>query len=158
MNPAHEQPEDAAQFITVSDPVQHSEGMNKYTSYRVDVRPPPPSQNITEDVFQNSNASAVLRRYSDFLWLYNRLHKERAGAVVPPLPEKQAVSRFSTSFIEERRQALERFLRRVAVHPELYDAKCLDIFLRADDITFQTAKNAKSVPGADNGYVSQHGS
>lgn len=152
MNPVHERPEDAAQYITVSDPVQHSEGMNKYTSYRVDFRPPPPSQNnITEDVFQNSNASAVLRRYSDFLWLYNRLHKERAGAIVPPLPEKQAVSRFSTSFIEERRQALERFLKRVAVHPELYDAKCLDIFLKADDITFQTAKNAKSVPGADMG-------
>lgn len=33
-------PEDSASHITVSDPVQHSEGVNKYTSYRVDVRPP----------------------------------------------------------------------------------------------------------------------
>jgi sorting nexin-1/2 len=38
---------------------------------------------------------------------------------------------------------LERFLRRVAVHPELADAQCLDTFLRADDITFQAAKQAK---------------
>ena len=38
---------------------------------------------------------------------------------------------------------LERFLRRVAVHPELYDAACLDTFLRADDVNFHAAKNAK---------------
>lgn len=152
MDPAaknvYAKPEDAAQFITVSDPVQHSEGINKYTSYRVDVRPPPqPNEHDNhqspDDVFQNTGHSAVLRRYSDFLWLYERLHKERAGAIVPPLPEKQAVSRFSSSFIEERRAHLETFLRRIAVHPELYDAPCLDTFLRADDVTFHAAKNAK---------------
>mmetsp|Transcript_9744 Transcript_9744/g.14176 ORF Transcript_9744/g.14176 Transcript_9744/m.14176 type:complete len:600 (+) Transcript_9744:142-1941(+) len=195
MNPAvdnggHTRPEDAAQFITVSDPVQHSEGMNKYTSYRIDVRPPaspmeangngignangngpntnndPNDQNIDgnpninhnnmimennnpEDVFQNSAHTAVLRRYSDFVWLHERLSKERAGAILPPLPEKQAVSRFSSSFIEERRVQLERFLRRAAVHPELYDAGCLDTFLRADDMTFGIAKNMKK--GAHHG-------
>jgi sorting nexin-1/2 len=88
--------------------------------------------------------SAVLRRYSDFLWLYERLHQERAGAVVPALPEKQPVGRFSPQFIEERRRLLEQFLRRVAVHPELSDAPCLDAFLRADDVTFQAAKAAKN--------------
>jgi len=147
-------PEDAASFITVSDPVQHSEGMNKFTSYRVDVsnnnNDHNPDQNSTnnphstnDDIFRPPNCTAVLRRYSDFLWLYERLHKERAGAIVPPLPEKQAVSRFSQAFIEDRRVNLERFLRRIAVHPELYDANCLDTFLRADDLSFQTAKNAK---------------
>ena len=143
----------------MSDPVQHSEGMNKYTSYRVDVRPPPspattttanPSNPInnnnnqnqtTGDVFQNTIPSTVLRRYSDFLWLYTRLHKERAGAIIPPLPEKQAVSRFSTSFVEERRRHLETFLQRIAVHPELYDAACFEMFLKADDVVFQNAKN-----------------
>lgn len=163
-NGGHTRPEDAAQFITVSDPVQHSEGMNKYTSYRVDVRPPPPvpssspnedpthghGQPSDDDVFQNAAHTAVLRRYSDFLWLWERLHKERPGSIVPPLPEKQAVSRFSASFIEERRVHLERFLRRVAVHPELYDAQCLDTFLRADDVTFHAAKNAKKGSHNDN--------
>jgi len=38
---------------------------------------------------------------------------------------------------------LERFLRRVAVHPELCDAKCLDTFLRADDVSFHAAKKFK---------------
>ena len=87
--------------------------------------------------------SAVLRRYSDFLWLYERLHLERAGAIVPPLPEKQPVGRFNQAFVEDRRRQLERFLRRVAVHPELADAKCVETFLKADDVTFQAAKNSK---------------
>jgi len=62
---------------------------------------------------------------------------------VPPLSEKQPVGRFDPNFIEDRRMYLERFLRRVAIHPELGDAKCLDTFLRADDVTFSATKNAK---------------
>lgn len=93
-------------------------------------------------MFQNPGYSAVLRRYSDFLWLYEKLHQEKAGAIVPPLPEKQPVGRFSAAFIEDRRVNLERFLRRVAVHPELQDAKCLNTFLRADDATFHAAKHS----------------
>jgi len=121
--------EDAATFITVSDPVQHSEGMNKYTSYRVDVRGDPNNNsNEAGGVFATGGYSAVLRRYSDFVWLYDRLQKERAGAILPPLPEKQAVARFSEAFVEDRRINLERFIRRVVVHPELGDAPCLQTF------------------------------
>ena len=146
-------PEDAIDYVTVSDPVIHADGMNKYTSYRVDCRPPivnhnqeepSPNPNAIQDVFLQNNPgqySSVLRRYSDFLWLYERLHKEKAGAIVPPLPEKQAVSRFSPEFVEDRRRALEQFLRRVILHPELYEANCLLTFLRADDVAFQHAKN-----------------
>ena len=112
--------------------------MNKYTSYRVDVRSPGADMTTTQ-VF-----SAVLRRYSDFLWLYERLQDERPGAIVPPLPEKQPVGRFSPAFVEARRRELERFLRRVAIHPELQDSACLDTFLRADDVTLQAAKNSKT--------------
>ena len=126
----------------VSDPVQHADGLNKYTSYRVDVRPPMGSGD--EIIASSIPISAVLRRYSDFLWLYERLQADRAGAVVPPLPEKQPVGRFSPAFVEERRRHLEQFLRRVAVHPELSDCSCLDAFLRADDMTFQAAKQIKS--------------
>lgn len=145
-------PEDAAPHITVSDPVQHTEGMNKYTSYRVDVRPVEQPGATQDSIFQNAAYSAVLRRYSDFLWLYERLHRERAGAIVPPLPEKQAVARFTPAFVEERRVALEAFVRRVSVHPELHDAPSLDTFLRADDVTFHAAKNAKD-PSAASGMM-----
>lgn len=158
-------PEDAITYITVSDPVIHADGMNKYTSYRVDCRPPPfdptplsqqnnDTSSTMPDLFLQNNQgqySSVLRRYSDFLWLYERLHKQRAGAIVPPLPEKQAVSRFSPEFVEERRCALERFLRRVICHPELMDCEALGVFLRADDVTFQHAKNVSKSGGDKRG-------
>lgn len=114
----------------------------------MDVRPPSTHPvDVPQDVILGAaipTYSSVLRRYSDFLWLYERLHTERAGAIVPPVPEKQPVGRFNQSFVEDRRQQLERFLRRVAVHPELADAACLDTFLRADDVTFQAAKTMKT--------------
>jgi len=149
-------PEDAIDYVTVSDPVIHADGMNKYTSYRVDCRPPinndiSPDNNNQDDVFLQNNPvqySSVLRRYSDFLWLYERLHKEKAGSIVPPLPEKQAVSRFSPEFVEDRRRLLEKFLRRVILHPELWEANCLLTFLRADDVTFQHAKNVSKTEDA----------
>lgn len=102
--------------------------MNKYTSFRVNF----------------GNESAVLRRYSDFLWLYERLHNDRPGSIVPAIPEKQPVGRFNAAFIEDRRIQLEKFLRRVAVHPELQDCACLETFLRADDVSFQAAKQIKN--------------
>jgi sorting nexin-1/2 len=131
--------------------VHCSEGMNKYTSYRVDVRVPPAGSGTRMEesgmlahLRQQTAPSAVLRRYSDFLWLYERMHRERAGAVVPPLPEKQAVARFSAAFVEDRRVHLEQFLRRVAVHPELHDCPALDLFLRAEDAAFLMAKQSNS--------------
>jgi len=50
---------------------------------------------------------------------------------------------------------LEQFLRRVAVHPELYDAPSLDTFLRADDVTFHAAKSVKG-QAADNMMMSMN--
>lgn len=86
----------------------------------------------------------MLRRYSDFLWLYERLHQDRPGSIVPAIPEKQPVGRFNAAFVEDRRIQLEKFVRRVAVHPELQDCHCLQTFLRADDVSFQAAKQIKS--------------
>ncbi|KAL9186821.1 hypothetical protein ACHAXT_010541 [Thalassiosira profunda] len=161
-------PEDAVEYVTVSDPVIHADGMNKYTSYRVDCRPPlaseappPDTTDVAVDVFLQHNPgqySSVLRRYSDFLWLYERLHKEKAGSIVPPLPEKQAVSRFSPEFVEDRRRALEKFLRRVVLHPELWCAECLATFLRADDVAFQHAKSASKAEAAAGGSEAVDGS
>ena len=76
-------PEDSIDYVTVADPVIHVDGINKYTSYRVDCRPPLNDNNTgpgsrSNDFFLQNNQgqySSVLRRYSDFLWLYERLHK-----------------------------------------------------------------------------------
>ncbi|KAL7459986.1 hypothetical protein ACHAXS_000457, partial [Conticribra weissflogii] len=135
-------PEDTVAYITVSDPVQHTEGLKgKFTMYKVSYEPPPPTDgngNQTAPLF--SYTTSVNRRYSDFSWLFDHLHKERPGAIVPPLPEKQQVSRFSEAFIEERRFHLEIFLRRVVRNPELKDTECLLVFLGGGDDEFKKAK------------------
>ena len=72
--------------------------MNKFTSYKVNTVVSSPLPNFP---FQTA---AVIRRYSDFVWLTTMLHNEYPGAILPPLPEKQAVSRFSPEFVEGRRR------------------------------------------------------
>ena len=74
----------------------------------------------------------VSRRYRDFLWLYETLHTSNPGVVVPPPPEKQAVGRFDSNFVESRRAALERMLNKVAAHPILQHDADLKIFLESD--------------------------
>lgn len=74
----------------------------------------------------------MTRRYKDFLWLYNSLHEGNPGVVVPPPPEKQAVGRFDTNFVESRRQALERMLNKIATHPTLQHDGDLKLFLESE--------------------------
>ena len=52
--------------------------------------------------------------------------------MVPPPPEKQAVGRFDSNFVESRRAALERMLNKVAAHPILHHDADLKIFLESD--------------------------
>merc|ERR1719409_1735627 len=61
--------EEMATHITVSDPVQHQDGMSKFTSYRVDVRPPEdpntnadnstgnPAADLSQSIFVNATYS-----------------------------------------------------------------------------------------------------
>jgi sorting nexin-1/2 len=74
----------------------------------------------------------VTRRYKDFLWLYNTLHANNPGVVVPPPPEKQAVGRFDSNFVESRRMALEKMLNKTAAHPTLQHDGDLKIFLESE--------------------------
>ena len=60
---------------------------------------------------------------------------------MPPLPEKQAVGRFSTEFIESRRRGLEKFMVRVLKHPTLLNSEILVTFLEADDVGLTVAKD-----------------
>merc|ERR1719401_2910111 len=147
-------------YVTVSDPIQHNEGIKgKFTMYRVAYDPPPPAAgggNPPDALFPY--ATAVNRRYSDFAWCFDHLHKERPGAIVPPLPDKQwqQLSRLSEEFVEERRLHLEVFLRRVVCSPELKGTECLLVFLGGADDEFKKAKKDGSfgkvgVPGSPSG-------
>ncbi|KAL3808502.1 hypothetical protein ACHAXA_008323 [Cyclostephanos tholiformis] len=144
--------------VAVTDPIQCTEGIKgKYTSYRIAYDPPLPSPPVPSSPSSSSSSSSTSipsssvpllpqqpttanRRYSDFTWLHDRLHKERPGAIVPPLPDKQRGScLFDESFIEERRHQLEVFLQRALRNPELVGAECLRVFICGNDVEFRRA-------------------
>ena len=101
------------------------------------------NSNIPGYVYGETN---VVRRYSDFTWLSTELSRFCAGVIVPALPEKQTVGRFTTEFVESRRGALERFLLRVAAHQELNTSPVFIAFLQAGEDSLKDAKEAsKSV-------------
>ncbi|KAJ0406251.1 hypothetical protein ATCC90586_008209 [Pythium insidiosum] len=119
--------------ITVNEPMKQGEGMNAYISYKISTATNRPQ--FTKSAF------SVIRRYSDFVWLHANLSAMYPGVVVPPLPEKLLVGRFSPEFIESRRRALQLFLQRCSMHPELQHSEHLTTFLEASDELLTTFKS-----------------
>ncbi|KAJ6189668.1 hypothetical protein N7519_004576 [Penicillium mononematosum] len=101
----------------------------------------------------------VSRRYRDFLWLYNSLHSSNPGVVVAPPPEKQAVGRFDTNFVESRRAALERMLNKIASHPILQHDGDLKIFLESEafNVDVKNKENREPDIGPSKGMLSSFG-
>jgi sorting nexin-1/2 len=101
----------------------------------------------------------VTRRYRDFLWLYNTLHANNPGVVVPPPPEKQAVGRFEANFVEGRRQALEKMLNKTAAHPTLQNDADLKLFLESEAFNVDVKHKERKEPnlGESKGMLSSLG-
>ncbi|KAG6744019.1 hypothetical protein POTOM_052727 [Populus tomentosa] len=118
--------------VSVTDPVKLGNGVQAYISYRVITK-----TNLPE---YQGHEKIVIRRYSDFVWLRDRLFDKFKGVFIPPLPEKSAVEkfRFSAEFIEMRRQGLDIFVNRIASHQELQQSEDLRTFLQADEEDVQS--------------------
>ncbi|OJD32024.1 sorting nexin 3 [Diplodia corticola] len=110
--------------ITVGDPHKVGDLTSSHTEYQV--------RTVTTSKAYRNPEFSVSRRYRDFLWLYNQLHNNSPGVVIPPPPEKQAVGRFDADFVESRRQALERMLNKCAAHPILQHDGDLKLFLESE--------------------------
>ncbi|KAG6919516.1 hypothetical protein DXG01_005106 [Tephrocybe rancida] len=110
--------------ISVDDPQKVGDPIRGYTMYTVHTR-------TTSPLFQKS-AFSVLRRYSDFLWLYETLSVNNPGVVVPPVPEKNPFGRFEDHFVRQRRFALEKCIQKIANHPVLGKDADLRLFLESD--------------------------
>ena len=128
--------------ITVGDPHKVGGATGAHTEYMVNTRV---SSEIDETAHQKltdlkqttskayrNSEFTVSRRFRDFLWLYEQLHDNNPGLIVPPPPEKQAVGRFNVDFVESRRQSLERMLNKTAVHPTLQHDADLKLFLESE--------------------------
>lgn len=147
-------------IITVTEPHKVGEGMGSYVAYRLITKTNMP-------IFSKQEFS-VLRRFSDFLGLHEKLTEKylRSGRIIPPAPEKNALgttklkmtSTPSTEsatgpggvqgeFVERRRAALERYVNRTAQHPVL----CIDPDFREfleSDIELPKATSTSALSGA----------
>ncbi|KAI9100558.1 hypothetical protein DFS34DRAFT_648473 [Phlyctochytrium arcticum] len=126
-----------AQYVfncSVSDPHKINQ-MGSYIAYQVKTQTDCPDYSAGEIV--------VSRRFSDFLWLYNRLVENFFGVIIPPIPGKQARGRFEDDFVQNRRAGLDTFIRKVAVHPILQTSEDLRAFLAST--SFNTDKKKSDV-------------
>ncbi|KAH6670336.1 sorting nexin mvp-1 [Plectosphaerella plurivora] len=91
-------------------------------------------QHHNYEVSSPRRGSKVVRRYSDFVWLLDCLHKRYPFRVLPLLPPKRvAVNGNHLSndgaFIEKRRRGLSRFLNALLRHPILGQEQLVIMFL-----------------------------
>ncbi|OSD02924.1 Vps5-domain-containing protein [Trametes coccinea BRFM310] len=129
--------------ISVDDPQKVGDPIRPYTMYTVHTK-------TTSPMYKKSTFS-VLRRYSDFLWLYETLSMNNPGVVVPPVPEKAPFGRFDNEFVQQRRLGLEKCIQKIANHPVLQKDPDLRLFLESDtfslDIKHRKAEIAQEKGG-----------
>ncbi|GAA5835671.1 hypothetical protein JCM11251_002991 [Rhodosporidiobolus azoricus] len=114
-------------IISVGDPQTVGSALNptsQHTVYTVRIR-------TTSSAFRKSDFS-VLRRYSHFVWLYEALVQNNPGVIVPGMPEKHAIGRFGSEFVENRRLGLQASLNKIVSHPMLVGDPDLRLFLESD--------------------------
>ena len=102
-------------------------------------RPLQPAKLQTTSPLFEKNQFSVLRRYSDFVWLYETLVNNNPGVIVPPLPEKSSFGRFENQFIQQRRMALEKCVQKISSHPALAKDPDLKLFLESDNFTLSAS-------------------
>jgi len=134
--------------LKVTSPERVGEGvLNSHVKYRLDVK-------TTLRDYQRPEFN-VMRRYSDFVWLREKLLEAYKGYLVPPLPEKTLLNRFSIEFMEYRRKELEKFLCRLSAHQVLSESPQIRLFLESENI--ETSIESKSVDSSGSTGVSSSG-
>lgn len=97
-------------------------------------------QHHNYEVSSLRRGSKVIRRYSDFVWLLDCLHKRYPFRVLPLLPPKRVGvngSHLSNdgAFIEKRRRGLARFLNALVRHPILSQEQLVVMFLTVPTVS-----------------------
>eukprot|EP00934_Nitzschia_sp_Nitz4_P003475 Nitzschia sp. Nitz4//scaffold81_size91200//86431//90899//NITZ4_005004-RA/size91200-augustus-gene-0.81-mRNA-1//-1//CDS//3329558764//3465//frame0 len=116
---------------SVSSPEHEGSGRSKTTTFLVTTK------------FANQADCLVRRSWEDFEWAQKQLVEERAGIIVPVLPQfkvANAKQKFDETFVQDREVALNRFIQRVVGHPELVDAPSLLPFFTASPNDWNTIK------------------
>lgn len=86
----------------------------------------------------------VLRRYSDFDWLKEKLIERFPGVSIPDLPGKDFIGRYiyeTQTFNHTRRRGLEIFLTRVLTHMQFRSSEDFQAFLFYEKKKFSIYKD-----------------
>ena len=91
-------------------------------------------QHRNYEVASVRRASKVIRRYSDFVWLLDCLHKRYPFRQLPLLPPKRVAINGNhlaadQTFVEKRRRGLARFANALVRHPVLREEQLVIMFL-----------------------------
>lgn len=84
-------------------------------------------KHINYNVQSEVRGAVVLRRYSDFYWLWELLQKRYPHRMIPTLPPKKLGG--NKAFFNERRVGLSRFVNFLVVHPVLKEDSLVNTFL-----------------------------
>mmetsp|Transcript_7339 Transcript_7339/g.21523 ORF Transcript_7339/g.21523 Transcript_7339/m.21523 type:complete len:578 (-) Transcript_7339:24-1757(-) len=130
----------------VAKPEHQGFGRSKHTTFLIKTN------------FGQTQKALVRRRFTDFVWLQERLVQERAGIIVPVMPPPPApvvtasgeatstiitkVDKFSDEFVAHRQARLNRLLSRIINHDELKTADCLWTFFTANPKDWAAAKKS----------------
>ncbi|KAK4541015.1 hypothetical protein LTR36_008384 [Oleoguttula mirabilis] len=91
-------------------------------------------QHRNYEVASIRRSSKVIRRYSDFVWLLDCLHKRYPFRQLPLLPPKRVAINGNhiaadQTFVEKRRRGLARFANALVRHPVLREEQLVVMFL-----------------------------
>jgi len=88
----------------------------------------------------NHNYTEISRRYSDFEWLVGQLINRYPGCIIPPLPEKNPLTKIDKEdplFLETRKRGLLRFLEMMLQHQDLKNTpEFANFLLKSDSVSF----------------------
>lgn len=78
---------------------------------------------------------------------------------MPPPPDKQAVGRFDSNFVESRRAALEKMLNKTAAHPTLQHDADLKLFLESEafNVDIKHKERREPIPTESKGVLGSLG-
>lgn len=113
--------------VWVRDPrIQKNDFWHAYIDYEICLH--------TDSVYFTKKTSSVRRRYSEFVWLRQKLEANALLMIkLPDLPPKNPFFSLNNARqISERMKGLQRFLEQILQSPLLLSDSCLHLFLQSE--------------------------
>jgi hypothetical protein len=117
--------------VAISNPVEGDDGVVRYrvmshfaeSSTAFDgplISAPIPDAEVVNRIVNACNDVLVIRRFSEFDAVFKAFSGIKTTPPLPPIPEKKLFGNKDPKFVEDRRLAIENYIKAVFQHPSLY--------------------------------------